>query len=172
MLAGIVDHSTTQRLHGLRIVLATQRDAIDTQQLIVHAQASVTRCGSTMDDILNKDPQVTVVFHAVAVAAGRGAVQIGACLALHTDAQAGLLRIVDGYVQRQLLPRMPATAAGRQAVLQGHKREGIRRLMDTCARKELTYIRGRRLAARIDKVLRFIELRLLLMLLEERAGAA
>lgn len=140
MLAGIVDHSTTQRLHGLRIVLATQRDAIDTQQLIVHAQASVTRCGSTMDDILNKDPQVTVVFHAVAVAvaAGRGAVQIGACLALHTDAQAGLLRIVDGYVQRQLLPRMPATAAGRQAVLQGHKREGIR--MDTW-----TCVQGKRL---------------------------
>lgn len=134
MLAGIVDHSTTQRLHGLRIVLATQRDAIDTQQLIVHAQASVTRCGSTMNDILNKDPQVTVVFHAVAVAvaAGRRAVQIGACLPLHTDAQAGLLRIVDGYVQRQLLPRMPATAAGRQAVLQGHKREGIR--MDTWTR--------------------------------------
>lgn len=170
MLAGIVDHSTAQCLHGLGIVLATQRDAIDTQQLIVHAQASVTRCGSTMDDILDKDPQVAVVFHAVAVAAGRRAVQIGACLALHTDAQAGLLRVVDGYVQRQLLPRMPATAAGRQAVLQVQKREGIS--MGMSITEGITYIRGRRLAARIDKVLRFIELRLLLMLLEERAGAA
>lgn len=129
MLARIIDHSTTQRLHGLRIVLATQRDAIDAQQLIVHAQATVTRCGSAMDDVLNEDAQVAVVLHAVAVAvaAGRGCVQIGARLALHTHTQAGLLRVVDGYVQRQLLPRMPAAAAGRQAVLQVQQREEISR---------------------------------------------
>lgn len=125
MLARVIDHGTAQRLHGLGIVLAAQRDAVHTQQLIVHAQASVPRCGTAMDHVLYKYAQIAVVLH-VAVSCGRGCVQIGARLALHTDPEASLLRVVHRYVERQLLPRMPVTAARRQAVLWAQGCERVR----------------------------------------------
>lgn len=104
MFARIIDHRPTQCLHGLGIVLATQRDPVDTQQLIIHTQTPIPRCGSSMDDILDKDAQIAIVLHTIAVPTRCGAIQIGARLALHTDSETGLLGVMHRNMQGQLLP--------------------------------------------------------------------
>ena len=85
-----------QSFHGFRVGSGQQGDAIDVEQLVVGAEAAVSRSGPAMQDGLDEDAEIG------------GGPRRRRRLPLDGNAESSFFRVVDGNVQREdfaLLPR-------------------------------------------------------------------